>query len=109
MIKVFEAQHLSEAHLVCGLLQAAGIDAKIEGDNLASMVGTGIDVPGVLPKVCISDSSKSEQALALISRFQNGDSTLATAPSWVCIHCNETHESQFLSCWKCGASKPVSA
>jgi len=106
MIKVFEAQHIPEAHLVCSLLQSEGISAEIKGENLSSIIGTGIDVPGVLPTVWISDPAKSEQARTLVSKFLKGDSFSTSAPTWECAQCNEIHESQFASCWKCGASKP---
>jgi len=109
MIKVFEAQHLSEAHLLCGLLQADGISAEVRGHDLFSTLGMGSGVPGVLPTVWISDPSNSDKALALISQFTKGNTAISASPSWKCPQCQEIHETQFSSCWKCGAQKPVSA
>ena len=109
MIKVFEAQHLSEAHLVCGLLQAKGIAAETQGNDLFATLGVGSGVPGVLPTVWISDPSDSEKALALVSQFIKGNATQATGASWQCTQCQEIHEPQFSSCWKCGTQKPAAA
>ena len=108
MIKVFEAQHLSEAHLVCGLLHSKGISAEIQGSDLSPILGVGFGVPGVLPTVWISNPVDSERALGLVSQFLKGNSSDTASPSWTCGQCQEIHEPQFSSCWKCGASKPAS-
>jgi len=109
MIKVFEAQHLSEAHLVCGLLQAKGIAAQTQGNDLFATLGVGSGVPGVLPTVWISDPSDSEKALALVSQFIKGNAAEPIDATWQCPKCQEIHESQFSSCWKCGAQKQAPA
>jgi hypothetical protein len=109
MIQVFEAQHLAEAHLVSSLLQAEGIRGEIRGDNLFSTLGTGTDVPGVLPTVWISEPADAEKAFALVAKFANGASLAHPGDSsWECLHCHEIHEPQFSTCWKCGATKAIS-
>jgi hypothetical protein len=110
MIKVFEAQNLPEAHLVCGLLQADGINAEVRGDTLFSTLGTGTDIPGVLPTIWVSRSEDAAKASDIVSKFNRGDIVaLSNAPSWQCPKCQEVHEPQFSSCWKCGTQKPVPA
>jgi hypothetical protein len=109
MIKVFEAQHLPEAHLVCGLLEAHGIAAEAKGHDLFALLGVGSGVPGVLPTVWIADPSAAEQALALVAQFQRGHATTAVGATWQCPQCQEAHEAQFSSCWKCGTERPSPA
>ena len=109
MIQVFEAQHLAEAHLVSGLLQAEGIAGEIRGDNLFSTLGTGRDVPGVLPTVWISEPADVEKALALVAKFTRGELfSQSGGEAWQCAHCHEMHESQFTACWKCGTARSAS-
>jgi hypothetical protein len=106
MPHIFEARHLAEAHLVCNLLQAEGIPAEVHGTDLSSTLGIGSAAPGILPTVWISNASDSEKAQALISRFARGELAASSGPSWHCPKCGEIHESQFQSCWKCGAPRP---
>jgi hypothetical protein len=107
MLHIFEAQHLAEAHLVCNLLQAEGVPAEVHGRDLASTLGIGSAAPGILPTVWISDASDSQRAHALISRFEKGELAASSGPSWNCPKCGEIHESQFQSCWQCGAPVPT--
>jgi len=81
MLQVFQAQHLAEAHLVCNLLQAEGVDAGIRGKDLSSMLGVGSSAPGVLPTVWIFNSSESEKAHALVTRFTKGELGTSRGPS----------------------------
>ena len=109
MPKVFEAQHLAEAHLVNGLLQAEGINAEVRGDTLFTTLGTGTDVPGVLPSVWVSNPAIVARALAIVAKFAKGESFAQTgAQSWQCPKCQEIHEPQFSACWNCGTTKAAS-
>lgn len=109
MLQVFQGLHLAEAHLVCSLLQAEGIPAEVRGMDLATTVGMGSAVPGILPTVWIVDASDSGRASELIARFTKGEVTASFGPSWNCPKCEEAHEPQFQSCWKCGTPKPAPA
>jgi hypothetical protein len=108
MIRVHEAQNLAEAHLVRALLEANGIRAEIRGDTLFSTLGSGMSVPGVLPAIWVADPNEADAAFALVSTFSAGAlAELAGDPSWHCPTCQEFHEPQFSTCWKCGAEKPA--
>jgi hypothetical protein len=63
MLQIFQAQHLAEAHLVCNLLQAEGIPAEVQGQDLSSTLGIGSSAPGILPTVWISNPSDSEKSV----------------------------------------------
>jgi hypothetical protein len=109
MLRVFQGRHLPEAHLVCALLQAEGIGAEVRGSELFTAVGLGSSAPGMLPTVWISDPADSARANALIARFNAGERSGPAGTAWACPTCQETHEPQFLSCWKCGTPKPCPA
>ena len=104
MIRVFEALNFPEANYVCGLLQAAGIEAELRGDTLFSFVGAGTQVPGVLPAVWIAHREDEPRARELVARYQGGSPVRGAA--WTCPSCAEAHEPQFTTCWKCGAERP---
>lgn len=102
MARVYEARNHTDAAFVCGLLQAEGIAAEVRGDALFALVGTGTQVPGVLPAVWVLDPAEVDRARARIARHleQGG----ADGTPWTCA-CGEAHEPQFTACWKCGGER----
>jgi hypothetical protein len=109
LIKVFIAQHPTEAHLVAGLLESGGIGAEVQGEALFSARGEVPITPSTLPSVWVLDDSQVDEALELIRR-PRPDAAAATAagPSWLCGGCGEAIEAQFTTCWKCGAERESS-
>lgn len=104
MPQVYESSNHADAALVCGLLRAEGIAAEVRGDALFALVGTGTQVPGVLPAVWILDPAQEERARARIaSYFEDGQ---GAGGAWICA-CGESHEPQFTACWKCGKERPA--
>lgn len=106
MPKVFVAQHHAEAHLVQGLLSSFGIEAEVRGEALFTTVEGAPVIPGAQPEVWVQNLSQVPQATDLVTRFSKGEGMVrSSGPSWTCPKCNEEHESQFTSCWKCGTPK----
>lgn len=67
MLAVYEADHLIDAHLVRGRLQAEGIAAFVQGEWLTGALG---ELPlGGLLRVCV-DEADAERACALLDAWQ---------------------------------------
>jgi hypothetical protein len=107
MQKVFVAQHHAEAYLVNNLLRSNGIDAEVRGEALlTTIVGSSV-IPGTAPEVWVMNPDQAGPALELIGRFSKGEALPeSSGPAWQCPKCQEIHESQFSTCWKCGTAKP---
>jgi len=106
MIKVFIAQHPTEAHLVAGLLESGGISAEVQGEALFSARGEVPITSSTLPSVWVVDDSQADDALELIrSRRPDAMAAINAGQSWLCAGCGETIEAQFTTCWKCGMER----
>lgn len=99
---VLNARHPPEAHLIRGMLEAAGIRAVVKGDQLYGAFG---ELP-VLPSVWVLDAEATERAERLIADFLRGAAAIKYgAERWAC-ECGEVLEGQFTACWNCGALRP---
>ncbi len=101
---VHTARHPTEAHLIRGMLEAAGIRAEVKGDQLYGAFG---ELP-VLPTVWVLDDKLAAEADRLIIEFLRGTAARRYANQrWACPRCGEILEGQFTDCWKCGAARPT--
>src|SRR5258706_8543974 len=98
MQRVFVARNVTEAHLVCGLLQASGVKAQVRGHYLAGGYGELPITTDTLPSVWIDDDGQRSDALDIIGEYERP----RHRPPWQCAQCNEIHGGQFTACWKCG-------
>jgi hypothetical protein len=101
MRKVFVAQHPTEAHLIRGVLEAEGIEARVLGDSLFSIRGATPITPETLPSVWVVDDADEARAHAVLrsGRDIEADRNLA----WICPKCGERVAAHFGTCWNCGA------
>lgn len=103
---IHTAKHPTEAHLICGMLEAEGIRALVRGDQLYGAYG---ELP-VLPTVWIFDDALGMHADQLVMDFLRGTAARKYGHQrWICAQCGENLEGQFTDCWKCGASRPQPA
>ena len=102
MKRVYTAKHPTEAHLIRGMLEAAGIHAAVKGDQLYGAYG---ELP-VLPTVWITDDTVDAHAQRVVVEFLRGGAELEYGHErWTCTQCDETLEGQFTECWNCGAAR----
>ena len=106
--KLYSGRDALEAHYLCDLLKADGIDAVVMGESLGS--GRG-DLPvtcETLPAVYVREGDL-ERALVRVKEFQNQASRLAATPPapWTCPNCREQVEGQFSHCWQCQTPRPA--
>lgn len=104
MQQIYIARGPAEAHLVKGFLEAAGIVAVVQGENLFGVRGGVPMSSGTEPSVWVSEADVA-QARRLVAEFQRGARSSATA--WRCPNCGEMLEGQFTACWNCGTSRDM--
>lgn len=70
MIKVYQAQNIAEAHILSGLLQSEGVEARVDGEYLQGGVGE-------LPATDFASISVPEDQFAaaqeIIRQYERGD------------------------------------
>jgi Putative prokaryotic signal transducing protein len=104
MKRVHNARHMTEAHLIRGLLESHGIDALVRGDLLTGGWG---ELPVDVCAVWITDDARFADADRLLQDFHKGAlARIHAGNAWSCPQCNEAIEGQFTACWQCGAAQP---
>jgi hypothetical protein len=100
MFKLYSAANLQEAHIVLGLLEAAGIDAMILNSNAQGGVG---EIPFVqtYPELWIQTRGDLPRARAVVEAFERPARVTA---AWQCAQCGEENPGGFELCWKCTAA-----
>lgn len=96
MLNIFQSRTPTEAALVCNLLIANGIDARLVEQTPSF---TGI----VCSEVWITRDEDGETAIRLVRALYSGSEADA---SWICRQCDELVPGEFDSCWHCGADVP---
>jgi Putative prokaryotic signal transducing protein len=97
MKRVYTAPNLPDAHLLCELLQQAGIAAHVFNENAASLNGL-VPVSTSLPQVWIAQPHQADHANQVITDYQTRQ---PVAISWHCGQCGEANPGEFESCWQC--------
>ena len=106
MIKVYVAQHPTDAHFLKGLLETQDIKCHIRGETLFSVRGEVPITEETAPSVWILDPRHLEEARAVVASYIAGlDQEEAEDRGWVCDACGEQLEGQFSSCWNCGSAR----
>lgn len=103
MKRVHNARHLTEAHLIRGVLESHGIEAVVRGDFLTGGWG---ELPVDVCAVWVTDDARFVEADRLLRDFLQGVPA-TSSEAWRCSQCGEASESQFTACWNCGASRPA--
>jgi len=100
--RLYTASHLPEAHLVRGLLAAAGIPVRVLNEYAQGGLG---DLPAaaVLPEVWIEDERDEFIARKILSAYEQ-DRPVKAAQR--CPACGEENPGDFAVCWQC--QKPMS-
>jgi hypothetical protein len=101
MKRVFRAASLLQVAHARNVLIMAGIETEMRNQYLAGALG---DLPMLetWPQLWVEDTLESAalRALAAATATPTGD-------PWICAHCGEQLEPQFMTCWRCGAVAPV--
>lgn len=101
MQRLYVAAHLPEAHLVRGLLEAAGIEARVFNEYAPGGLG---DLPAAAayPEVWIEAERDLPRARGIVEQYERRQPAAGTRP---CGHCGEDNPAGFELCWQC--QKPL--
>jgi hypothetical protein len=100
MTQIFVARHPTEAHLIKGVLEAAGIPAEVQGERLFAVRGEVPVTPDTQPTVWVADDQASAARAIIADSGEAGAG--GGGDAWTCPQCGERVEPQFAACWKCG-------
>ena len=100
LVSVYQAAHVTEAHLVKNMLLDEDIPAYVSEEN-EPLAGLPIVPPDVLvPK------ARVPQARAIIEEYEKEQIARAHRPDWVCPNCGATVVGAFDQCDACGTERP---
>jgi len=106
MIKIYSAEHPTEAYIVKGILETNGIECRVQGDILFAARGELPLTMETAPSVWIVDERRYKAARDLVRRYERANSgQVAGGESWECPGCDERLEGQFSHCWRCGHAR----
>jgi len=84
-------------------LEAEGVAVLVQGEHLTSLQGETPAGASAQYRVLLNDDEQWPKAERLVTAWVAARGATKTE-SWTCAACSESHESQFESCWKCGAA-----
>lgn len=105
MIRLTRAPDLLIGQHWVNLLRQEGIQCRLTGLYLQGGAGE-IPVDQCGPDLWLENPSDREAALRIIDGYAAENAAESLAP-WHCETCGEWLESQFSSCWQCGAMRPT--
>ena len=97
MIKAYTAANLQDAHILLGLLQAQGIEARILNANAQGGLGE-IPFTSTYPELWLVHERDRVRALAVFEAFERPSSG---SRSTRCVNCGEDNPAGFEICWNC--------
>ena len=97
MQRLYSAANLPEAHLVRGLLAAAGIGARVFNEYAAGALGE-LPFAEVAPSVWIEKEHDLVRARQVIATYEKES---AAPGSTRCGACGEESPRDFSICWQC--------
>ena len=107
LVRVYWAADAHDVHVVRGLLEEAGIRARVIGESLATTYGGLLTGPSISPRVCVfaSDEPRARQIVAEREEKRRAARTQRPTPIWNCGHCGEDVDVGFEICWNCQRPK----
>ncbi len=97
MQRLYSTANLAEAHLIKGMLSAAGIETRIFNEHLQGGLGE-LPFPEVYPEIWLEDERDASRARRIIASYERP----AELPSRRCRSCGEDSPGAFEICWCCG-------
>ncbi len=102
MKRIFSSPNLIEVTHLKDTLETVGIACSIRNE-LSSNLAPKIPMTENTPEVWIQDDHNFTEAMQVKSDWMAAANV--AGGSWVCQACGEKSETQFTSCWKCGAAR----
>jgi hypothetical protein len=98
VIRIYQAANLAEAHLLAGMLRAAGLDVRVLNENAQGALGE-IPFTHAWPEVWLLDERQRAAAERLIAAYEGS----VEGAGCTCATCGEHNPAAFELCWQCGA------
>jgi len=100
LMKLLLASRVEDIDLLKGMLEKEGIACEVTNDS--------VPLPGAVfyPELRVVNDADFPAAAAILDAFRR--SPPPQLGPWTCLSCGEILEGQFMSCWKCGATRPAS-
>jgi len=102
MKQIFSSPIVGEIPHLRNMLESAGIRCLLRNE-MAAGLSPEIPLAESIPELWIQDDHKLAEALQIKAVFKAKAAVVGA--DWNCQACGESSESQFTSCWKCGATK----
>jgi hypothetical protein len=109
VICVHRTSDRTVAHLLRGALEAEGVVALVQGEQLFGLQGEVPAGPALELRVCILDDEQLPKAERVVREWLAARARPSDEAPWRCAGCGEQHEPQFATCWRCGGEKPAPA
>ena len=100
-MKVYSTALPTEAHIVCELLKAQGIDVEVRGEGLFGLQGELPFCPDTEPYIWLNNEFQYDKAKKIVKSYTDQTAN-QSKPNWCCPKCDEWIEAQFGACWNCG-------
>lgn len=97
MQRLYVAAHLPEAHLVRGLLAAAGIEARVFNEYSPGALGE-LPAASAWPEVWIDEPRDLARARQIVESYERDSAAPGTQR---CPACGEDSPRGFAVCWQC--------
>jgi hypothetical protein len=97
MQRLYSAANLPEAHLVRGLLMAAGIEARVLNEYASGALGE-LPFAEVAPSVWIEEERDLLRARQIITSYERA---MVVPGVTRCGTCGEENPRDFAVCWQC--------
>lgn len=97
MQRLYTAANLPEAHLVRGLLMAAGIEARVFNEYSPGALGE-LPASSAYPEIWIEEDRDAARARQVIETYER---QTAVSGSRTCRACGEENPAGFAICWHC--------
>jgi hypothetical protein len=101
LISVYEAENVTEAHLVLDLLADEGIQAVVSEEH------DPLSLPISPPHVLVRRADEA-RARTVVEQYDEEQIRRAERPDWICPACGATVVGAFDECDVCGAPRPGS-
>jgi hypothetical protein len=100
MKRLCRASSLPDAHILRGVLEQSGIEARVFNENAQSGVGQ-LPVPDAYPEIWLVNEQDLERAKAVVREFESAPRVTGSVR---CGACGEDSPANFQLCWNCNAS-----
>ena len=97
MIRVYIAEHLADAHLVCNRMRDNGIHAQVFNEFSHGAVGE-LPFTHTYPEVWVEYDRDEANARLIVENFE---SRVAVSGELICPGCSQPNPANFEICWNC--------